>query len=746
MKGASILKYDFMKSKFLFFFVIILFSVVPAQAQKSAKKLKTSAENYYKRNKYAEAYNLFAKYTRLKSPDADIMYKMGIAAYQSNRLPESIRHFQSIINNEKKPDQSVYYGLARAYHQQRKYKEAILNYKKYLKNTKFDDRRREHVKDNILRCASGLNLSYVDEQAVVENMGSKVNSEADDFGPVLSPNYNNKLYFSSNRKGSIGGKRNAEGYPDEQYGNYSTDIYSSIIINGEWTSTTPLPSLINSVRNEILLDFNDDGQVLFYYKGLKMSGGEALVDSFNNDQKNELYAPKMDTPMVAEKGDESPYYFNDSIMLFSSNRHGGLGGKDIYVSTRTNGYWTVPKNLGMTINSHYDEVSPFLSMDGRTLYFSSNRPESIGGMDIYRARYNDGKQAWETPENMVWPVNSPANDRDFRLSPNGLEGYFASDRKSGNGGLDLFTAYFKSQLYEQSVSSNPLVFTQVPVYRRQQQTSGVVFETSENVPTKSYPSTVNFPESATKVVEVNPINYRNDDDILSTDNLEKINEVIRIMNEYPQLKVMLTAHSDGSDPVEFDLFFSIKRAEKVAAYLQEKGINASNIHLKGVGAVNPAATQETEGGTSVMAQKINRRIDFEIFNSAGLPLQIVNKGPVVSKFLKDQRGIMYNQEVKGLSYKIQIASLAQRYKGSILLEYRQPLIESVFNKNYKYSVGLFQNFYGAEQLRKELVARGITDAFVIPYINGVRASLSDSKIYAAAYPDLLNFLAQTNQD
>ena len=219
------------------------------------------------------------------------------------------------------------------------------------------------------------------------------------------------------------------------------------------------------------------------------------------------------------------------------------------------------------------------------------------------------------------------------------------------------------------------------------------------------------------------------------------------MNEYPQLKVMLSAHSDGSDPVEFDLFFSIKRAEKVAAYLQEKGISPANIHLKGIGAVNPAAMQQTERGASEMAKKINRRIDFEIFNAAGLPLQIINNGPKVSKFLEDDRGTMYNQANKGLSYKVQIGSLAQRYKGSILLEYRQPLIESVFNdKIYKYTVGLFQNFYGAEQLRKELVVRGLTDAFVIPYINGVRASKGDSKIYAAAYPDLLNFLAETSQE
>jgi len=736
-----------MKGKVILFALMVLFvSSSTVTAQQSAKKLKASAENYFKKDKYYEAYNLFSKYARLKSPDAGTMLKIGLSAYHANRLEESVGYLESIIANEKKVDRNVYYVLARAYHQQLSYKKAIQTYKKYLAVTKFDDDKRENVKDNILRCASGLNLLYVDEKAVVENMGDKVNSPGDDFGPVLSPNHNNKLYFSSAREGATGEMRNEEGYIDNRYGNYSTDIFSSIIINGEWTSTTPLPSLINSVRNEILLDFNDNGMVLYYYKGLKRSGGEILIDSFSVDQ-NKLNPPNLDTPVNPEKGDINPYFFNDSLLLFSSHRSRGVGGKDLYVATRENGYWTVPRNLGLEINTPYDEISPFLSKDGRTLYFSSNNPKSIGGMDIYRARYNDGKQRWEKPENMAFPINSPSDDQDFRLGSGGLEAYFASNRKTGLGGLDIYTAYFKSKLYEQTVVSNPLVFTQVPAYRQKQQMAGVIFEAPDGQPATSYPSTVNFPEAAITTVEVNPLHYRDDDDILSQTNSEKLNEIIRLMNEYPQVKVMLTAHSDASDPVEFDLFFSIKRAEKIAKYLTDNGINAANIYLKGVGATYPAAQQETEQGPSMAAKKLNRRIDIEIFNTAGLPLKVNNNGPVVSKFMKDDRGTRYNQAIKGLSYKVQIAALAQRYKGNALIDYQNPLIEATFNnKNYQYSVGLFQNFSAAERLRKELEINGITDAFIIPYINGVRASKGDSKIYAAAYPDLLNFLAQTNQE
>lgn len=736
-----------MKLRYLCLFLLcFLGSTVSVLAQQSAKKIKSAADNYYKNEKFAEAYNLYTKYIRLKSPDKSTLLKVGIAAYRSNHLPQSIKYFESILEDEKKPDAEVYYAIANAYHQNGDFKKAIQHYKSFLGKVKFDHSLRESVKNEILRCASGLNLAYADEKAVVENMGAKVNSTGDDFGPVLSPNYDNKLYFSSARDSSTGGLRNEAGYPDEELGNYSTDIYSTIIINGEWTSTTPLMSLLNTPRNEVLMDFNDNGQVMYYYKGLGRTGGEALVDSFKATVEH-LYPPKLDTPLSVKKGDSHPYFFNDSTMLFSSNRTGGVGGKDIYITTRENGYWTVPKNLGLAINTAYDEISPFLSKDGRTLYFSSNNPKSIGGMDIYRAKYNDARQTWDAPENMASPVNSPGNDQDFRLSPSGLEGYFASDRKSGLGGFDLLTAYFKSKLYEQLTASKPALFTEVPAFQQRKEMSGVIFESTEGQPAKSYPSTVNFPEEQITTVEVKPIHFRNDDDVLNQINIKQINDVIKLIKQYPQLKIMLTAHSDGKDPADFDLFFSIKRAEKVADYMRNNGINAANIFLKGVGATYPAAMQMTEQGPSLSAEKMNRRIDFEIFNSAGLPLQVVNKGPIVSSFAEDERGVKYNQAIKGLSYKVQIASLSQRYKGNLLMSYADPLIESNFNNLlYKYTVGLFQTFYEAEQLRKELEGLGITDAFIVPYINGVRASRDDSKIYAAAYPDLLNFLSKTGSE
>ena len=101
----------------------------------------------------------------------------------------------------------------------------------------------------------------------------------------------------------------------------------------------------------------------------------------------------------------------------------------------------------------------------------------------------------------------------------------------------------------------------------------------------------------------------------------------------------------------------------------------------------------------------------------------------------------YQQAVIGLSYKIQIASIKQMYKGDLITTYLDPMVEtSPDTDKYKYSVGLFQTFFAAEQMRRELARQGVTDAFVVPYINGMRVDMDASKIYSAAYPDLKNFI------
>ncbi len=734
------------KLKFSFLAILFLCCWSQSYGQDNAKQLKANAEKYFQNAKYWEALNLFQKYHRLKNIDTDARFKMGHCFYETGNLINAKKYLLSIIEDEKKPDAEVFYLLAQTFQANHEYKKAIAFYKNYLSRTKFKDDRREGIKDKIKRCANGLDLKYKEELALVENLGEKVNSREDDFGPVLSPNYKGKLYFSSTRDGNVGGKRDKNGYKDELYGNNGSDIFSTVVINGEWTATTPLVSLLNSPRYDAVLGFNEEGTVMYYFKGPSLYSGQMLLDSFSAVSKP-LYPQNLETPINPAQGDRSPYFYNDSTLLFVSNRSGGFGGFDVYISTRKNGRWTTAKNLGPVINSPYDEETPFLSKDGRTLYFSSNNLKSMGGFDIFKTRYDDVKQSWGSPENLGRPINSAGDDLSFTFSPNGLEAFFVSSRKDGFGGKDLLVAYYKNKLYEQSITSVPSLFLEVPAFRRMQQQEGsIVFENQGIDPpqTQSYPVTENFPKEEIITYKINNIYYK-DDNVLTVKNIKELNSVATLMMEYPQIKVMLSSHSDGTDPKAFDTFFSAKNGEKVATYLVENGVNASNIYIKGLGSIYPMAKIETESGFNTAGKDFNRRINIQMYNTAGLPIRVISTEKRINSFMVDERGKLYKTAIKGLSYKVQVAALKQRYQSSIFTNYPDAMVETTFTGDiYRYTLGLYQTFSSAAELKNDLEQNGVKDAYVVPYINGVRASRSDSKIYAAAYPDLLNFLSETS--
>ena len=261
-----------------------------------------------------------------------------------------------------------------------------------MKNSSSNDSNRLAIKDEIKRCAQGLKIKYQKELAVVENLGENINTRFDEFASVESPNDSDKLYFSSARTRNLGGLRDEEGKLDNLKGKYSSDIFSIILQNGTWTNPKRLSNLLNSTQNDVILDFNEDGSAMLLFKGFDFFSGQILVDSFKPIEDKPIYPNRFQSSVVAERGDASPYFFNDSTLIFSSRIEGGFGGSDLYISQKSKGKWCPPLNLGNTINSAYDESTPFLAEDGRTLYFSSNTTKGIGGFDIYKASFNDFKK------------------------------------------------------------------------------------------------------------------------------------------------------------------------------------------------------------------------------------------------------------------------------------------------------------------------------------------------------------------
>ena len=256
-----------MNCKYCCLAILLLAFVSTSFGQDSARKLKAEGLEYYSHQKYQEAAKLLLKYQRVKPNDLEVRFKLGVCYYQTNFIENAEKYLTYAIESDKKVNPLAYYYMGRSRHANNDFKKAIQYYKLFLKKAKSSASERPHVKDAILRCANGIRLNSQEELALVENLSDKVNSVGDDFAPLLSPNFDNKLYFSSSRRGNIGGLRNKEGLRDDQFGQYNADIYSSVIINGEWAATTPMSSLINGPKNDLVLEFNGDGSIMYFFQG-----------------------------------------------------------------------------------------------------------------------------------------------------------------------------------------------------------------------------------------------------------------------------------------------------------------------------------------------------------------------------------------------------------------------------------------------------------------------------------------------
>ena len=723
---------------FLFLFCSLAGSGV---AQIAPKKLKADAERYYKNERYPEALNLFLKYQRLKSTDSNTRLKIGHCLLENNKAEDALRYFEGLIASEKKVPVLAYYFKARALHVLHHFQKAAMAYKVFLaKTAKKGHDFRDAAKDALLRCVNGFNQREVNSQVIVENLGDMVNGRADDFAPVLSPNHSGRIYFTSVREGNVGGRRLPNGTKEDVYGKYKTDMFVCEVQDaGHWGGVRPLNPLLNSAKHDKVLSFNSNGKVLYYFSGMTLYSGEVFVDTFGIEAA--VQRPLFYSPMMPELGDTDLFFFNDTTMLFSSDREGGYGGKDIYICSFRNGQWGSPVNLGPVINSVYDEVSPFLAADGRTLYFSSNNMKSLGDLDIFRSRFQDGSSTWSEPENLGIPFNSAREDAYFKLSKDGMNAFFSSSRIESVGQRDIYIAYYSTSRGEQR-GSNPPLFTDVLYAKKESGNTGVVAvdvpadEAWGDTPTQGVSTfeevqTYRFPN----------LHFGADGVILTKDNKIVLEEVAALLKKYPTVKLELISHTAASGQAKFDLYFSAKRAREVLSYLKGKGCPAENLYIRACGANYPIAKNHTEGGGTRLGDKWNRRIELIFHRTNGLPIQIETKADNIPSFIKATDWKEFKSSIKDLSYKIQIADIKQMYNGDLLTKLPHPCIEtSGTSDSYQYTVGLFRNFSSARVLQLQLLRQQVNGAFVVPYINGLRASINDAKVFATAYPDLYNYL------
>ncbi len=327
------------------------------------------------------------------------------------------------------------YYLGKSFLVNDKYDDAINQFGMYLTNPINDDLKNEVIRQiSICKNAKESNSKFA--LAKITNIGSPINTKGSEYCPIF-PSDERFMVFTYRGEKSKGGKQSMPNKKDEKEGIYFEDVFISYKgPRGEWSEPLSIDA-INTTGHDAAIYLSQDGQRLFIYRNLSSGNG----DIYESKQMGSSWTKPEKVKGINSNAWEGSVCLSpdQKTIYFSSERPGGLGGRDIYFATlQADGSWGNVKNLGPEINTKYDEDAPFVHADGKTLFFASNGHTTIGGYDIFKSEMKSGK--WQKPFNVGKPVNTPGDDKFYVVSSDGRRGYYSSEKKDGQGQQDIYMA------------------------------------------------------------------------------------------------------------------------------------------------------------------------------------------------------------------------------------------------------------------------------------------------------------------
>ncbi len=420
---------------------------------------------------------------------------------------------------------------------------------------------------------------------------------------------------------------------------------------GQWKT---IDGDINIETNKGALSVSQDGEWMVFAADMIDQGHRSfdIYISYYTPQgwsEPQNLGPNINTDFYESGPTLSP---DKRALYFVSNRPGGYGGRDIYVSYRQpNGKWGPATNMGPDINSAGDEQAPFIHADNQTLYYTSDGLPGYGGSDLFVIRKGMNGE-WSKPENLGYPINTIENEGSLAVSADGLVAYYASDRSDSRGGLDLYkfdlrpdirpfrTLYVKGKVIDKK--TNKTLPSSVELTDNSNNKALMKVQTDEmgeyfiTLPTgKDYTFTVNRkgylfyseqyelskkdadsvykkdiylqPVELNIVTTLNNIQFTTNSYELPRSASIELDKLLQVLNENPSLKVEIGGHTDNVGKAEDNLLLSSSRAKTIVDYLVNKGISLQRVSYKGFGATQPIADNNTEAGRAK-----NRRTTFTI--------------------------------------------------------------------------------------------------------------------------------------
>lgn len=400
-------------------------------------------------NRFASAEPILREVYENDKENANINYCLGYSIFKSftqkdkkQALPFLLLASKKANPNysysdprEKKAPVDVWFYLGKAQHNEYQFLLAIESFKKF--KTYVNSKHPLYVEiDKSIKMSTYAQKALLNPVNIkTTNLGNRLNGFYPDYSPIVRID-ESAVYFTSRRPRQDSSNYNIY---DPIDGMMFEDIYVSLKEeDGSWGE--PYPLNINTDGHEATVNLSIDGRTLYLYKDI--SGNGQLFES-KLEEDSMGYETWSEPQLLGSDINTKAYESHVTItpdgkrLYFVSNRKGGVGGKDIYFCKKLpTGTWGLAQNAGPILNSIYNEDGVFMHPDGKTLYFSSDGHESMGGYDIMHSTLTD--TGWTTPINMGFPINSVDDDVFFVTTPDGKRAYFSSFKGDGYGEKDVY--------------------------------------------------------------------------------------------------------------------------------------------------------------------------------------------------------------------------------------------------------------------------------------------------------------------
>jgi len=384
--------------------------------------------------RYALALPHYLEAHKFNPDNAALNVKIGDCYLNSPTKTAALPYLEKAAKLDATADARTHYLLARAYHLNAKWAEAVREYQEArpVANAKGSEEQSITANDiarHIRECKNGEQLMKAPVRVFIDNAGPELNSAYSDYGPVVSAD-ESTILITSRRPSDPKAKKDPDG------DGYFEDIYQANWKGKAWSPAKNLGAPVNTDGHDATVGLAPDGQRMLVY--VENNGGD--LNEANLKGSSWSKPLNLGARINTRFHESSATYSPDGRFLYfvSDKPEGGRGGRDIYkieIDSRK-----PAENLGPDINTPYGEEGVFMMPDGKTMYFSSEGHNSMGGYDVFKSVYQDGK--WSEPENLGWPVNTPDDDVFFVTTASGRHGYYASDRPGGLGGKDIYRVTF----------------------------------------------------------------------------------------------------------------------------------------------------------------------------------------------------------------------------------------------------------------------------------------------------------------